>query len=101
MKSSLEPQEIIGLLLEGVRRHDELQQLTALIPDTLKLTKGGIKPTPHDGETDPALIREIWLKASSGNTVGEWGTQVTTDSYRVRRLVAHWLETGALVQMEG
>ena len=101
MKSNLQPQEIIGLLLEGVRRHDELQQLTALIPDTLKLAKGNIKPTPHDSETDPALIREIWLKASSGNTVGEWGGQVTTDSYRVRRLVAHWLETGALVQMEG
>jgi hypothetical protein len=50
---------------------------------------------------DPALIREIWLKASSGSTVGEWGGQVNTDSYRVRRLVAHWLETGALVQMEG
>jgi hypothetical protein len=101
MKSNLEPQEIIGLLLEGVRRHDELQQLTALIPDTLKIAKGSIKPTPHESETDPALVRDIWLKASSGTTVGEWGGQVNTDSYRVRRLVAHWLETGALVQMEG
>jgi hypothetical protein len=101
MKSNLQPQEIIGLLLEGVRRHDELQQLTALIPDTLKLTKGSTKPTPHESEIDPALIREIWLKASAGTTVGEWGGQVNTDSYRVRRLVAHWLETGALVQAEG
>jgi hypothetical protein len=101
MKSTLEPQEIIGLLLEGVRRHDELQQLIALIPDTLKISKGSIKPTPHESENDPALVREIWLKASSGTTVGEWGDQVNTDSYRVRRLVAHWLETGALVQMEG
>lgn len=101
MKSNLQPQEIIGLLLEGVRRHDELQQLTALIPDTLKIAKGSIKPTPHHEETDPALVRDVWLKASSGSTVGEWGSQVNTDSYRVRRLVAHWLETGALVQMEG
>jgi hypothetical protein len=101
MKSTLEPQEIFGLLLEGVRRHDELQQLTALIPDTLKFSKGSIKPTPHESEDDPALVREIWIKASAGTTVGEWAGQVNTDSYRVRRLVAHWLETGALVQMEG
>jgi hypothetical protein len=101
MKSTLQPQEIIGILLEGVRRHDELQQLTALIPDTLKIAKGSVKPTPHESEDDPAIIREIWLKASSGTTVGEWSGQVNTDSYRVRRLVAHWLETGALVQMEG
>jgi hypothetical protein len=84
-----------------LRRHDELQQLVGLIPDTLKLSKDGIKPTPHESENDPALVREIWLKASSGTTVGEWAGQVNTDSYRVRRLVAHWLETGALVQMEG
>ncbi|MEA2489747.1 MAG: hypothetical protein QOH21_1539 [Acidobacteriota bacterium] len=75
--------------------------MVGLIPDTLKLSKDGIKPTPHESENDPALVREIWLKASSGTTVGEWAGQVNTDSYRVRRLVAHWLETGALVQMEG
>jgi hypothetical protein len=101
MKSNLQPQDIIGLLLEGIRRHDELQQLIALIPDTLKLTKGSVKPTPHEEETDASLIREIWLKASTSTTLGEWDSQIPTDSYRVRRLIAHWLETGALVQMEG
>lgn len=101
MKSNLEPQEIIGLLLEGVRRHDELQQLIAFIPDTLKLTKGTAKPTPHPDETDASLVREIWLKASSSTTLAEWDSQIPTDSYRIRRLIAHWLETGALVQMEG
>jgi hypothetical protein len=100
MKSNLQPQDIIGLLLEGIRRHDELQQLIALIPDTLKLTKGSVKPTPHEEETDASLIREIWLKASTSTTLGEWDSQIPTDSYRVRRLIAHWLETGALVQME-
>jgi hypothetical protein len=101
MKSNLEPQDVIGPLLEGIRRHDELQQLTALIPDTLKLTKGTVKPTPHEDETDASLVREIWLKASSSTALAEWDSQIPTDSYRIRRLIAHWLETGAVVQMEG
>src|SRR6185503_20268457 len=42
MKSTIQPREIMGLLLEGVRRHDELQQLIVLIPDDLKLGKGTV-----------------------------------------------------------
>ncbi|MEO8381413.1 MAG: DUF4388 domain-containing protein [Acidobacteriota bacterium] len=101
MKSTIEPREIMGLLFEGVRRHDELQQLIALIPDDLKLAKGSVKPTPHEEEQEPTLVREVWIQASSGNPVKEWGGQINADSYRIRRLIAHWLETGALVQASG
>jgi hypothetical protein len=81
--------------------HDELQQLIAFVPDALRLTKGTAKPNPHPDETDASLVREIWLKASSSPTRAEWDSQIPTDSYRIRRLIAHWLETGALVQTEG
>ena len=33
MKSELEPVDIMGLLLEGMRRSDELQRMKALVPD--------------------------------------------------------------------
>ena len=97
MKSSAEPLEIISVLLEGVRRHDELQRLLAFIPDEMTFTKSAIRPTPHEDEDDPALVREVWLKASSGLTVADCERQIATDSFRVRRLVAHWLERGALI----
>lgn len=97
MKSDNQPLEIMGLLLEGVRRHDELQTMIALIPDGMKLAKTSVKPTPHEEEKDPTLVREVWLKASAGATVVEVEREVATDSYRIRRLISQWLEQGALV----
>jgi len=97
MKSDNQPIEIMGLLLEGVRRHDELQTMIALVPDGMKLTKTSVKPTPHEDENDPTLVREVWMAAASGTTVVECEKNVATDSYRIRRLLSHWLEQGALV----
>lgn len=99
MQSDFTPQEIMGLLLEGVRRHDELQRIAAVVPGDLTLTKTTVKPTAHPEEKDPALVRDVWVKASSGGAVAEWERQIPIDGYRVRRLVAHWLEEGALVQV--
>lgn len=96
MQTDLQPREMMALLLEGVRRHDELQRILALIPDGISLVKTSVKPTPHEEESDPAFIRDIWLKASSGAKLGEWEREIPSDSYRVRRLVVHWLEQGAL-----
>ena len=97
MKSDIVPREIMGLLLEGVRRNDELQRFLALVPDDMKLTKSNLKPAPMEEENDAALIREVWMKASCGTPVAECERQLAADSFRVRRLVAHWLEQGALV----
>jgi hypothetical protein len=97
MKSDNAPIEIMGLLLEGVRRHDELQTMLAIVPDGMKLTKTSVKPTPHEDEKDPTLVREVWMAASKETTVAECERQVATDSYRIRRLLSHWLEQGALV----
>ena len=95
--SDIVPREIMGLLLEGMRRNDELQRFIALVPDDMTLTKTSVKPMPHEDEADPALVREVWLRASSGANIAECERQLATDSFRVRRLVAHWLEQGALV----
>src|SRR4051794_17803384 len=97
LASDIEPREVMGLLLEGMRRNDELQRFIALVPDRIALTKTAVKPTPHAEEADPALVREVWIKASSGANIADCERQLAIDSYRVRRLVAHWLEQGALV----
>jgi hypothetical protein len=97
LASDITPREIMGLLLEGMRRNDELQRFIALVPDDMTLTKTNVKPMPHEDEADPALVREVWIKASSGANIAECERQLATDSFRVRRLVAHWLEQGALV----
>jgi hypothetical protein len=97
LESDCVPRDVLGLLLEGMRRNDELQRFIALVPDEMTLAKTSVKPTPHPEEDDPALVREVWIKASSGANIAECERQLTTDSFRVRRLVAHWLEQGALV----
>ena len=97
--SDIVPRDVMGLLLEGMRRNDELQRFIALVPDDVTLMKTSVKPTPHVEEDDPALVREVWIKASSGASIAECERQLATDSFRVRRLVAHWLEQGALVPL--
>lgn len=100
LKSDIAPRDIIGLVLEGVRRHDELQRMAAFLPSEMRLTKTQVKPTPPAEEDDAGLVREVWLKASSGTTVGECERAAAVDAYRVRRLIAHWVEAGALVGAE-
>jgi hypothetical protein len=97
MKTELAPRDIIGLVLEGVRRHDELQRIAAFVHDDLRLTKTAVKPASLGEEDDAALVREVWLKASSATPVAECERTLPADSYRVRRLIAHWIEQGALV----
>jgi alkanesulfonate monooxygenase SsuD/methylene tetrahydromethanopterin reductase-like flavin-dependent oxidoreductase (luciferase family) len=83
-------------LLEGIRRHDEFNQACTIAPDDVILKATGSKPAPHEDERDAGLIREVWVKASSGVAVGSWEPDIPADAYRVRRLVAHWMEQGAL-----
>jgi len=97
MKSDIAPRDIIGLVLEGVRRHDELRRIAAFVPGELRLTKTSTKPSPPEEEDDAALVREVWLKASSGTPVADCERALPADAYRVRRLIADWIEQGALV----
>ena len=95
-KAKGEAYDVMGLLFEGIRRHDEYRQLVLFVPDDLTLRATSTKPTPDPEESDPAIVRDVWVKASSGARLGDWESQVAVDGYRVRRLVARWLEEGAL-----
>jgi Domain of unknown function (DUF4388) len=91
-----EVQDVMGLLFEGIRRHDELRQIMIFVPDDLTLRATATKPTPDPEETDPSIIREVWVKACSGARLAEWEATIAVDSYRIRRLVGRWVEEGAL-----
>jgi hypothetical protein len=95
-KAKGEVQDVLPLLFEGIRRHDEYRQLMLFVPDDVRLRSTSQKPTPDAEETDPAFIRDVWVHASSGNSVAEWEPQIAADGYRIRRLVAKWLDEGAL-----
>jgi hypothetical protein len=89
--------EVLPALLEAIRRHDEFQQARALIPDDLSLKPTGAKPTrPPADDEDPEFLRAVWLKASKGEHPASCQVELKVDSFRIRRLFAHWVEEGAL-----
>src|SRR5262249_60695810 len=61
------PQEILPLLLEGMRRCDEYGRARALVPDTTVLVPTGVRPTTPRGETDAAFVRELWARVNGGD----------------------------------
>ena len=96
-EKSAEPAlDIVHLVLEGLRRHDELKQAAALVPDDARLQGTGTVPTPPTDETNEALVESVWTTALAGTPAREIEGQVPVDAYRVRRLLGHWVEEGAL-----
>jgi hypothetical protein len=91
----LEPVDVLGLILEGVRRHDEFKRAAALVPDGVMLRPTGAPSTPLSDE-DEDFIRLVWTKTASVSTAVECEAGIATDAYRVRRLLAHWFEEGSL-----
>jgi hypothetical protein len=94
--AALTPLDMRGLLEEGMKRHEELQHALAIAPDDAVLKPTIVKPRPDPAETDPQVLRQTWLHACSGVSLGEWDISLGTDSWRVRRIVARWIEEGAL-----
>ncbi len=90
------PDEVVSLLMEGMRRYDELQRCMAIAPDDLVLRKTEVKPTPHPEEADPTVQQAIWVKASAGASPRLCEQTARVDAFRVRRLLAHWVEEGSL-----
>jgi hypothetical protein len=90
-----EPKDVMGLLLEGVRRYDDFQRAAAIAPDTAAFKATGRAHTAPDDE-DPDFVSYVWSQASGGKTPLEAEVSISTDSYRVRRLMALWIEEGAL-----
>jgi hypothetical protein len=88
--------EILNLLFEGMRRYDEFQRAATLVPDAAPLASTGVAPTSHSEETDQAIVTAVWTRARGGTPAVLCEREVPTDAYRIRRLLAHWVEQGSL-----
>ncbi|MCM3876932.1 MAG: DUF4388 domain-containing protein, partial [Thermoanaerobaculia bacterium] len=88
--------EVVSVLLEGMRRYDEFQRFSALVPDETVLKQTGSKPTPEPEEPDTGFQKGVWAKAVSGLSACAIEAAVVADSFRVRRLLARWVEDGSL-----
>ncbi len=88
--------DIMALLMEGVRRYDELLRARALVPDHAFVRPTGTRPSPFPEEADGAFIREVWTRVKEGTTPREVEGAVAADAYRVRALLGHWLTQGAI-----
>jgi hypothetical protein len=87
---------VTALLLEGLRRHDELRRAVALVPDEARLVATGRPPRAVPGEDDIDLITTLWEKALGGAAPRDCEGLLEVDAYRVRRCLARWVEEGAL-----
>jgi hypothetical protein len=90
------PMEVLPTVLEAMRRYDEFTQARALVPDDSAFKPGSTKPGPMDDEPDVEMTRVVWDKASGGVTPETCESLLPYDSYRIRRLYAHWIESGSL-----
>lgn len=88
--------EVAPILLEGLRRYDELRGARALVPDETNLRPTGAVPPAHPDEPNEALVESIWDAVRSGMTANACERKFPVDSYRIRRLLAYWIEKGAL-----
>jgi Domain of unknown function (DUF4388) len=89
-------EDLLSLVLEGMRRYDELQRAGALVPEDASFQPTGAAPSPMADEKDGRLVALVWSKAGAGATPAACEAAAQTDAYRVRRLMAHWVEDGAL-----
>ncbi len=87
--------DVMGLMMEGMRRFDEYKRMSALVPDAAVLHVTGTKPTPLS-TADSTIVRPIWQGVRSGRTARQIERSVPVDRFRVRSLLAHWVEEGAL-----
>jgi hypothetical protein len=95
-KSAEPPLDIVPLILEGLRRHDEFRRAAALVADEARLRGTGAARSVLEGETNEDLVETVWSMASAGTAPRQCESDVPVDAYRVRRLLAHWVEEGAL-----
>ena len=88
--------EVVSILLEGMRRYDELQRCSALVPDEAVLKPTSSKPSAEPEESDADFQQAVFSKAVSGLKARAIEAAVVADSFRVRRLLARWVEDGSL-----
>lgn len=87
---------VTELLVEGVRRHGELQRSLALVPEAAPLEATGKSPSSVKGEDDYDLLVGWWKKACEGVPPREIEATLAVDSYRLFHCLSLWVEEGAL-----
>jgi hypothetical protein len=88
--------EVVSVLLEGMRRYDELQRCSALVPDDGVFKQTGSQPSAEPEEPDAGFQQAVFSKAVSGLSARAIEAAVVADSFRFRRLLARWVEDGSL-----
>jgi len=91
-----DPEPVMSLILEGVRRHDHLQRGLALVPEEVPLAASGKSPSTVPNEPDYDLVVKLWQKACEGVTPRQCEADLAVDSYRIWNALAHWVAEGAL-----
>ena len=84
------------LLVEGVRRHGELQRALTLVPEDSPLEATGKSPSTVPDEPDYDFVVKLWQKVCEGASPREVEETLAVDSYRVYHCLTHWVEEGAL-----
>ncbi len=88
--------EIMHIMMEGMRRYDELGAAKGVVPDNVRLQATGVRPTPSAEETGREFLLEVWNTVIEGATAPECQRKVKADAYRIRSLLAHWVKEGSL-----
>lgn len=86
----------MSLILEGARRHDEYKQGCAFAPDGVRYEPAGGAATRPEDEDDAGLAASVWERAAAGVPADVCEADAKVDPFRVRRLYAHWVESGVL-----
>ena len=87
---------VTQLLVEGVRRHGELQRALTLVPEDSGLEATGKSPTTVPDEPDYDFVVKVWQRVCDGALPREVEETLALDSYRVFHCLTHWVEEGAL-----
>jgi hypothetical protein len=88
--------DLMSLILEGARRHDEYQQAKAFAADGVRFEPAGISAVRPEDENDGDFASNVWDRAAAGTPANDCEREMKTDPFRVRRLYACWVESRAL-----
>jgi hypothetical protein len=89
--------ELGALLMEGMRRYDEWQRVSTILPDSVRFQRSKPKPEPPMPQDNKDLFHNLWQKTAQSATPEECEANSPADSCSIRALLVRWLEEGALV----
>ncbi len=89
-------EDLMPLIVEGMKRHDELQRARTLVPNGSRLRATGEEPIPRPDEDDPQLFHRLWKQVNRGIPPEECEKDPQAEAGQIRLLLARWVEEGNL-----